>query len=209
MLFRALEASCAKGLEREVLRAEAAELSSMLVCTIGDRTLLVVILKSDTLCNHAQTACFSAALGLKGSLMKKISAVAFLTLGVVIGIGGTTAATELTDGSSASKTSATAKARSSMTEMNTPTSSSPSSAVSSMSMDHMTASLKGQTDDDFDRKFLSEMTGHHQGALNMARLAAVQAKHQEVKHLASDIIASQTSQINEMKQWQKDWGYAQ
>lgn len=141
--------------------------------------------------------------------MKKISAVAFLTLGVVIGIGGTTAATKRTNGSSTSKTSATAKARSSMTEANTPLSSSPPSAVSSMSMDHMTASLKGQIGDDFDRKFLSEMTGHHQGALNMARLAAAQAKHQEVKHLASDIIASQTSQINEMKQRQKAWGYAQ
>ena len=94
-----------------------------------------------------------------------------------------------------------------MPGMDTPASSNPSSAASSMSMDHMTASLKGQTGDNFDRKFLSEMTGHHEGALNMARLAATQAKHQEVKHLASDIIASQTSQISEMKQWQKDWGY--
>ena len=42
----------------------------------------------------------------------------------------------------------------------------------------------------------------------MAKLAATQAKHQEVKDLANGIISSQTSQISEMKQWQKDWGYA-
>ncbi len=42
----------------------------------------------------------------------------------------------------------------------------------------------------------------------MARLAATQAKHPEIKGLARDIISSQTSQIAEMKRWQKDWGYA-
>lgn len=74
-------------------------------------------------------------------------------------------------------------------------------------MDDMTASLKGKTGDDFDKAFLSEMIVHHQGAIDMANLAKKNAKHDEIKKLADDIIAAQTKEINEMKQWQKDWGY--
>lgn len=78
----------------------------------------------------------------------------------------------------------------------------------SMGMDEMTASLKGKSGDDFDKTFLSEMIVHHQGAIDMANLAKQNAKHDEVKKLADDIVAAQTKEITEMKQWQKDWGYS-
>lgn len=77
----------------------------------------------------------------------------------------------------------------------------------SMSMTAMTAELKGVTGDAFDKKFLSEMIMHHQGAVDMATMAATQAKHQELKDLASSIISAQKGEITQMQQWQKQWGY--
>jgi uncharacterized protein (DUF305 family) len=76
-----------------------------------------------------------------------------------------------------------------------------------MSMNDMTSSLKGKTGDNFDKAFLSEMIVHHQGAIDMANLASKNAKHDEVKNLASDILTAQTKEINEMKSWQSQWGY--
>jgi uncharacterized protein (DUF305 family) len=77
----------------------------------------------------------------------------------------------------------------------------------SMSMDQMTSSLKGKTGDDFDKAFISGMIVHHQGAIDMAILAKQNAKHDEIKKLSDDIVVAQTKEINQMKQWQKDWGY--
>ena len=83
-----------------------------------------------------------------------------------------------------------------------------STSASSMSMDDMTADLMHKTGDAFDKAFVAEMIVHHQGAIDMAKLAKTNAKHQEVKDLADAIITAQTSEITEMKQWQKDWGYS-
>lgn len=77
-----------------------------------------------------------------------------------------------------------------------------------MSMSDMAHSLKGKTGDDFDKAFVSEMIIHHQGAIDMAKLAGQNARHDEVKKLAEDIIAAQNKEITEMKQWQSDWGYS-
>ncbi len=88
------------------------------------------------------------------------------------------------------------------------TTSSTSSSAASMSMDNMTASLKGKTGDAFDKAFMSEMIVHHQGAIDMANLALTNAKHQEIKDLAKNIVTAQTSEITEMKNWQSQWGYS-
>lgn len=77
----------------------------------------------------------------------------------------------------------------------------------SMSMDDMMASMMEKTGDDFDRAFIESMIIHHQGAINMATVAKQQAKHDEVKTLAGDIIEAQTKEINMMRQWQVQWGY--
>lgn len=66
------------------------------------------------------------------------------------------------------------------------------------------AALKGQ---EYDQMFLANMTMHHQGAIEMANLALTNASHQEIKTLASAIIAAQTSEITNMTAWQKTWGY--
>lgn len=77
----------------------------------------------------------------------------------------------------------------------------------SSSMDDMMSSLKGKTGDEFDKTFISSMIIHHQGAIEMATEAKVNAKHDELKSMADDIISAQNKEINEMRQWYKAWGY--
>jgi uncharacterized protein (DUF305 family) len=72
-------------------------------------------------------------------------------------------------------------------------------------MTSMNADLKGKTGDAFDQAFLSEMTVHHQGAVEMAQSALANAKHKEIKDLANGIITAQQKEIAEMKAWQKMW----
>ena len=81
------------------------------------------------------------------------------------------------------------------------------STDSSMGMNAMSGYLQGKTGDSFDKAFLSEMIVHHQGAINMATLAKQNAKHDEIKKLADEIVVAQTKEITEMKQWQLQWGY--
>lgn len=76
-----------------------------------------------------------------------------------------------------------------------------------MSMSDMTSSLKNKSGDDFDKAFISEMITHHQGAIDMANLAKLNAKHDEIKKLADNIVTAQNKEIGEMKSWQTQWGY--
>ncbi len=77
-------------------------------------------------------------------------------------------------------------------------------SMEGMMMD-MNAALIGKTGDSFDRAFLAEMIVHHQGAVEMAGLALKSAKHQEIKDLATAIIAAQNKEIADMKAWEKTW----
>ncbi len=76
-----------------------------------------------------------------------------------------------------------------------------------MSMTDMTESLRDKTGDEYDKAFISYMIEHHESAVDMARLSANNAKHQEIKDLSNAIITAQESEINEMKQWQREWRY--
>ncbi len=76
-----------------------------------------------------------------------------------------------------------------------------------MSMAEMTTSLQGKTGDEFDKLFLEQMIPHHQGAVDMAKLAEAQAKHDEIKELSKNILTSQADEINDMKTWLETWGY--
>lgn len=78
---------------------------------------------------------------------------------------------------------------------------------STMSMADMTSQLQNKTGDDFDKAFVEMMIAHHEGAVDMAELIPARAKHAELKTLGEAIIAAQTKEISDMKQWQKDWGY--
>lgn len=78
---------------------------------------------------------------------------------------------------------------------------------SEMSMSQMTDSLKNKKGDDFDKAFISSMIEHHQGAIDMAKLAEKNAKHDEIKNMSNDIMSAQSTEIEMMKKWQNEWGY--
>lgn len=72
-------------------------------------------------------------------------------------------------------------------------------------MSDMMVGLAGKTGNEFDKAFLSEMIMHHQGAVQMAEAALQYAEHDEIKQMAKAIISAQTSEITQMKEWQKRW----
>jgi len=72
-------------------------------------------------------------------------------------------------------------------------------------MASMNVELQGKTGDDFDKAFLNEMIMHHEGAVGMAQAALTNAKHQEIKTLATAIITAQNKEISDMKLWLKNW----
>lgn len=72
----------------------------------------------------------------------------------------------------------------------------------------MMSELEGKTGDEFDQAFIEQMILHHQSAIDMAAPGEKNAEHQEIKNLTKEIISAQTREIEQMKQWQKEWGYA-
>jgi uncharacterized protein (DUF305 family) len=63
----------------------------------------------------------------------------------------------------------------------------------------------GKADADFDLRFINAMIPHHEGALVMAKDALSKTKRAEIKKLSQDILTSQQQEIEQMKQWRKDW----
>lgn len=83
----------------------------------------------------------------------------------------------------------------------------PADTTADMSMSQIAKALEGKQGDEFDEAFISGMIEHHEGAVEMAELAAKNAKHEEIKKLSEDIIMAQKSEIDEMKRWRAEWGY--
>ncbi len=83
-----------------------------------------------------------------------------------------------------------------------PVTSTPSQAQMSPMMGQPLDQLTG---DEFDKAFLSQMTMHHAMAVMMARPAAANASHQELKDLSQRMIDDQTREIAQMRGWAKDW----
>lgn len=67
------------------------------------------------------------------------------------------------------------------------------------------ANSNAQVAGTIDKHFIEQMIPHHEGAIVMARLALQKAKHQEIKTLATAIIAAQTAEIQSMDGWYQDW----
>ncbi|MGB3945833.1 MAG: DUF305 domain-containing protein, partial [Candidatus Saccharimonadales bacterium] len=74
-------------------------------------------------------------------------------------------------------------------------------------MVEMMNKLKGLTGEAYDEEFLKQMILHHEQAIEMSVDADTNAKRQEIKDLARDVITAQSAEIKQMKQWQKEWGY--
>ncbi len=75
-----------------------------------------------------------------------------------------------------------------------------------MSMSDMTSQLKGLRGDAYDQAWVEMMIAHHEGAVEMAKLSADRAGHEEVKALSMAIIEAQNKEIADMKSWQSAWG---
>ncbi|MFZ2523524.1 MAG: DUF305 domain-containing protein [Minisyncoccia bacterium] len=56
-----------------------------------------------------------------------------------------------------------------------------------------------------DAHFIEQMIPHHDGAIEMAKLALQKAKRPEIKTLAQKIISAQEKEVIEMQSWYKSW----
>lgn len=58
---------------------------------------------------------------------------------------------------------------------------------------------------DMDAMFIEEMIPHHEDAIAMAELALTRAEHPEIKRLAEDVIETQSAEIDQMREWYREW----
>ena len=59
--------------------------------------------------------------------------------------------------------------------------------------------------DPFDKAFIDAMIPHHQSAIEMSLVALEKSKNPRIKELAENIISAQKREIEQMKQWRKEW----
>jgi uncharacterized protein (DUF305 family) len=57
----------------------------------------------------------------------------------------------------------------------------------------------------FDKAFIDAMIPHHQSAIEMAEVAFEKSKNPRIKELAENIMSAQKREIEQMKQWRKEW----
>lgn len=62
-----------------------------------------------------------------------------------------------------------------------------------------------ESDVPFDAMFLDSMIIHHQGALDMAKMALEQAEREEIITLSEAIVATQEAEIEKMQRWRNEW----
>jgi uncharacterized protein (DUF305 family) len=68
-----------------------------------------------------------------------------------------------------------------------------------------TIALQSVSAPSFDVQFMDMMVPHHQGAVEMAKVAKSRAQRAEIRSMADEIIAAQDREITQMKAWRRDW----
>ena len=58
---------------------------------------------------------------------------------------------------------------------------------------------------DFDRAFLAEMVSHHRMGVMMAAMAQVHARHPQLLDLEQAMVRVQSSEIQQMEAWARQW----
>lgn len=74
-------------------------------------------------------------------------------------------------------------------------------------LNHGVGGVERFTGEAYDEEFLKQMIVYHEQAIEMSQFASANAKNQETKELARTIIGAETAGIEQIKQWQKEWGY--
>jgi uncharacterized protein (DUF305 family) len=62
-----------------------------------------------------------------------------------------------------------------------------------------------KTGDEIDEVFINMMVPHHEGAVEMAKIAQERSQRPEVQAMAKAIIDSQAKEIDQMKAWKEQW----
>jgi uncharacterized protein (DUF305 family) len=57
----------------------------------------------------------------------------------------------------------------------------------------------------FDQAFIDMMVPHHEGAVEMARIARERAEHPEIRQMADEIIGAQEDEITQLHDWREQW----
>lgn len=74
-------------------------------------------------------------------------------------------------------------------------------SMGDMMGDPMLLALKDKTGEEFDREFLIQMIIHHEGGIEMAKMALEKSTNEEIRTLAQSIIDSQSAEIEQMTSW--------
>jgi uncharacterized protein (DUF305 family) len=78
-------------------------------------------------------------------------------------------------------------------------------ATSGMDMGMGDMEISADESKPFDQRFLEAMIAHHQGAIDMAKVAQERAERAEIRTLAAAIIAAQEAEIEQMRAWLAEW----
>ena len=129
-----------------------------------------------------------------------------LTLSIVLALGGLTACRSDTSPTAAPPSPAASvmpKIDGKMDHSKMDHSKMPPNTMNTSAMGHNMD--LGPADSDFDLRFIDAMLPHHEGAIVMAKVAQQKSTRAEIKQLATDIMAAQTTETTQMQQWRQAW----
>lgn len=69
----------------------------------------------------------------------------------------------------------------------------------------MPSSTAGAKTIPFEQQFIDMMVPHHQGALEMARIAEQRSQRPEIRRMADEILRMQQAEIDQLRAWRKAW----